>query len=251
MINLYGQALYELTNTTEFILRYSGDDEDIIEKDKIIIEWTNEEPSVNLNDVYNLYLDHLEGQLFIANNDYDIDTSIQFNKYFTFNLSPKAQTNEKGDLHIIEYYTNNDELAITEERIYDRSVNDHLKAVDETIIIKYFKKDGTYLENILPKRRLSDYDRDRLDQKARKNTLDLVKKVAVGFLLQNNPVETHEAAIDEAGLMFFNLSAQLSAYEQSVLAPLNYGLNNYQTTEIITTDFIQLIISKINYELYE
>jgi hypothetical protein len=246
---LINKAILELSGTGKFSLIWESGFSDFV------VDWQDDENEAPTKEAVLTRYDELElqkeGLKFVANNSFEIDFEKAFDKYYIFNLSGFATIGSLGDIEQIQYKTNNDELAIVETRENVRSVNGLVKTISQTISVKYYRKDGTYLENVLPTRLLSEYERTELDRKARANTVNKIKTDLIKQLAENTAPEELETARNEVGGMFYSLSAQISAYEQSVISPLIQSLGAYPVNTHVTTDLIASMTGSLDYLLYE
>ena len=206
---------------------------------------------------------------YIANDDTEIDFNLPFNKYYTFNLTGEAVLNEKGDVVEVHYHKQGTlEAAICEYRSYKRSMtgvipNEEFKIIRD-ITIKYFKKDGTFTERVLPSQLMNEHERKKIDKKARANVIDKVReetgqfimsyiigKAQLGQIAPGNVPSTVYATAAEALTMLESLNDQISAYRDDRQdLPLLHALEVYERTELLTDDIIQFIIDHVNIKYY-
>ena len=206
---------------------------------------------------------------YIANNSTEIDFNLPFNKYYTFNLTGEAILDEKGDVVEIHYMKEGSDIhAICEERSYKRTMtgaipNEEFHIVRD-ITIKYYKKDGSFTEIILPSQLMNEYERKKIDKKARANVIDKVReetgqfimsfvigKVHQGLVAPQDAQNTIYATAAEALTMLESLNDQISAYRDDRQdLPLLTALNNYTRTTLLTEEIIRFIIDHVNIEYY-
>ena len=206
---------------------------------------------------------------YIANDSTEIDFNLPFNKYYTFNLTGEAILDEKGDVVEIHYIKEgSDTHAICEERSYKRTMsgiipNEEFHIVRD-ITIKYYKKDGSFTEIILPPQLMNEYERKKIDKKARANVIDKVReetgqfimsyvigKVHQGLVPPGNAQSTIYATAAEALTMLESLNDQISAYRDDRQdLPLLTALDNYTRTELLTEEIISFIKDHVNIKYY-
>lgn len=206
---------------------------------------------------------------YIANDSTEIDFNLPFNKYYTFNLTGKAILDDKGDVIEINYIKEGSELrAISEHRAYKRTMtgtipNEEFHIVRD-VTIRYYKKDNTFTEIVLPSQLMNEYERKKIDKKARANVIDKVReetgqfimsyvigKVHQGLVAPGNAQNTIYATAAEALTMLESLNDQISAYRDDRQdLPLLTALNNYTRTELLTDEIIQFIIDHVNIKYY-
>jgi len=215
-----------------------------------------------------VFISNQRGQ-FIANDDTEIDFNLPFNKYYTFCLTGKAVLADNGDVIEVHYMKEGHEKpAICEYRQYIREQygeipTDTYKVV-RIITVRYFKKDGTYVERELLPQTMTDFERKKLDKKARANVIDKVRE-ETGYFIQSYVIgKVHQGLIapqdapgiiyataTEALTMLETLNDQISAYrDDRQTEPLLTALINYPRTELLTDDIFNYIIENINIQYY-
>ncbi len=204
-----------------------------------------------------------------ANEMSELDYTVPFDKFYTYELHSEAVIDSSGDVIEVHYKKdpNKDDIAISEFRQHIRELTgqipDEVYTLRRIVTVRFFRFDGTYTERIFD-RYLNNYERKKLDTKSRRAVIDSVKGTTGDFIAQfytdqviggqlapEDAPSTIHAAATEALTMIEQLNDQISAYrDDRENAPLVNALNSYTRTTLLTDEIIQFITNSINIEYY-
>lgn len=201
-----------------------------------------------------------EGFKFLYNNEFYVNTKDDFSLWQNFYLKGKAIINAWGDKEKIQWFNSNNELAIEEYPIYTRQklgqglLSELLLTRDLTI--RYFRKNGSYQEVILPTKTYNEVERKYADTKSRTNIIEDTRQKTGEYIymknMQNGTPQNIETELGAALHLLDSLQPQISVYRSDrEHTPLVIALQNTLPTQNVPQDVLDFIINKVNIDYYE
>lgn len=196
---------------------------------------------------------------FKYNNSKDLDVTTDFSEWINYYLNGTATIDSKGDKSNIKWKNEADELCVEEFPVYMRTktgtgllANFILK---RDLTIRFYKKDDTYEEIVLPTKTYSKKDRIEAEIKSRTNIIERCREKVGFYIYQKNMVagtpEKIEPELIATTEMLKLFNGELSTYRNDrEIGPLVIALQNFQPITNVPQGVIDYIITLVNIEYY-
>lgn len=196
---------------------------------------------------------------FRYNNSKDLNVTTDFSEWINYYLNGTATIDSKGDKSNIKWRNEAGELCIEEFPVYTRTkIGSGLLAnfiLKRDLTIRFYKKDDTYEDIVLPTKTYSKKDRIEAEIKSRTNIIERCREMVGAYIYQKNMlagtpqnIEPQLIATTEM-LKLFN--GELSTYRNDrEIEPLIIALQNFQPITNVPQDVIDYIITLVNVPYY-